>query len=129
MSHIAAFSLLVHDYDEAIHFFTQALNFTLVEDTLLAQGKRWVRVRPSGQKGSDLILARASDKEQKQVVGRQMGGRVGFFLHTDNFVRDHQHMLKQGVKFLEEPRDEPYGIVAVFEDLYGNTWDLLEPTS
>ncbi|TDF35688.1 VOC family protein [Alteromonadaceae bacterium M269] len=127
MPNIAALSLLVSDYDEAIQFFTQALNFELVEDTDLGGGKRWVRVRPNGEQGSDLVLAQASDDEQKQLVGRQMGGRVGFFLHTDDFDRDQQHMLAHGVSFLEEARNEPYGKVAVFEDLYGNTWDLLEP--
>jgi catechol 2,3-dioxygenase-like lactoylglutathione lyase family enzyme len=129
MSHIAAFSILVNDYDEAIHFFTSALNFTLVEDTALETNKRWVRVRPNGVQGSDIILAKASDEEQKKAVGKQMGGRVGFFLHTDDFTRDYQHMLDHGVRFLEEPRNELYGTVAVFEDLYGNTWDLLEPKS
>ena len=127
MSHIAAFSLLVNDYDEAIHFFTQALGFSLVEDTMLEPSKRWVRVRPCGQQGSDIILAKASNEEQKQAVGRQMGGRVGFFLHTDDFMRDYQHMLQHSVRFLEEPRNEPYGTVVVFEDLYCNNWVLLEP--
>jgi catechol 2,3-dioxygenase-like lactoylglutathione lyase family enzyme len=127
MPHIAAFSLLVNDYDQAIAFFTTALGFNLVEDTLLEPGKRWVRVRPAGESGSDIILAKATDDEQKRLVGKQMGGRVGFFLHTDNFERDYQHMRQHNVRFLEEPRHEPYGIVAVFEDLYGNTWDLLQP--
>ena len=127
MPNIAAFSLLVEDYDDAIQFFTQALNFKLVEDTDLGEGKRWVIVRPKGEQGSDVILAKASDSDQKKLVGKQMGGRVGFFLHTDDFERDYQHMQKEGVRFLEEPRYEVYGTVAVFEDLYGNTWDLLEP--
>jgi catechol 2,3-dioxygenase-like lactoylglutathione lyase family enzyme len=127
MPHIAAFSILVNDYDEAIHFFTSALKFKLVEDTMLEPGKRWVRVRPNGQHGSDIVLAKATSDEQKRLVGKQMGGRVGFFLHTEDFNRDYKHMLLHDVSFLEEPRYETYGTVAVFEDLYGNTWDLLEP--
>ncbi len=124
---IAAVTFLVRDYDEAIDYFTKALGFALLEDTSLGNGKRWVRVSP----GSDcaLLLARAATPEQQAHVGHQTGGRVAFFLHTDDFARDHAAMKERGVKFIEEPRHEPYGTVAVFVDLYGNKWDLVEPRS
>jgi catechol 2,3-dioxygenase-like lactoylglutathione lyase family enzyme len=119
-------SLLVHDYDEAIIFFTEKLNFRLVEDTDLGDGKRWVLVAPSGSGESFLLLAKASSSHQKDFVGNQAGGSVFLFLHTDNFWRDYEKMISCGVIFKEKPRTESYGTVAVFEDLYGNKWDLLE---
>ena len=123
---IAHVTYLVRDYDEAIAFFTEKLNFALLEDTLLNDKKRWVLVVPQGGNGSALLLAKADSPEQSQRIGNQTGGRVAFFLHTDDFQRDHQYMLSKGVQFAEAPRHEPYGIVAVFVDLYGNKWDLLE---
>ncbi|EST31034.1 VOC family protein [Streptomyces niveus] len=126
MPHIALVTLVVRDYDEAIAFYTGSLGFDLVEDTDRGDGSRWVVVRPPGGEGA-LLLARAADDAQRGHVGAQTGGRVGFFLHTDDFARDHARMLAAGVRFLEEPRHEPYGSVAVFEDLYGNRWDLLQP--
>jgi catechol 2,3-dioxygenase-like lactoylglutathione lyase family enzyme len=121
-------SLLVRDYDEAIAFFTQTLQFTLVEDTVLSESKRWVLVAPPGSNGTKLLLAKAATPQQESRIGNQTGGRVAFFLHTDDFHRDYAALKSRGVKFLEEPRDESYGAVAVFEDLYGNRWDLLQPT-
>ncbi|XIE80644.1 VOC family protein [Streptomyces sp. SBR177] len=122
-------TLLVRDYDEAVDFFTEALGFALVEDTDRGDGTRWVVVRPRGAAGGGLLLARAEGEAQEAAVGAQAGGRVGFFLHTDDFARDHARMSAAGVRFLEEPRHEPYGSVAVFEDLYGNRWDLLQPAA
>ncbi|MCT4352325.1 VOC family protein [Streptomyces sp. Je 1-79] len=131
MSLIALVTLVVRDYDEALAFYTGALGFDLVEDTARDDGSRWIVVRPAagpdGASGTSLLLARAKSPEEESAVGRQTGGRVGFFLHTDDFTRDHTRMTAAGVHFLEEPRREPYGTVAVFEDLYGNRWDLLEP--
>ncbi|MDN3292486.1 VOC family protein [Streptomyces ficellus] len=128
MSHIALVSLVVRDYDEAIDFYTGALGFALVEDTDRGDGSRWVVVRPRGSAaGTGLLLARAAGPAQEAAVGGQTGGRVGFFLHTEDFAGDRARMLAAGVRFLEQPRHEPYGTVAVFEDLYGNRWDLLEP--
>ncbi|MGW1881351.1 VOC family protein [Streptomyces sp. NPDC001970] len=134
MPRIALITLVVRDYDEAIAFYRDALGFTLVEDTDRGDGSRWVVVRPgdgsgSGSGGTDLLLARAKDDEQLASVGAQTGGRVGFFLHTDDFARDHARMTAAGVRFLEAPRHEPYGTVVVFEDLYGNRWDLLQPAT
>jgi catechol 2,3-dioxygenase-like lactoylglutathione lyase family enzyme len=123
---IAQLALLVRDYDEAIAWFTGVLGFTLVEDTPLGAGKRWVRVLPPGARECGLLLARAAGPEQLAAVGRQSGGRVFLFLHTDDFGRDHAAMKARGVRFVEEPRHEAYGTVAVFEDLYGNRWDLVE---
>jgi catechol 2,3-dioxygenase-like lactoylglutathione lyase family enzyme len=123
---IASVTLVVADYDAAIAFYRDALGFDLLEDTDLGGGKRWVRVAPRGAQTA-LLLARADGDAQRASVGNQTGGRVGFFLHTDDFARDHAAMLARGVRFLEAPRHEPYGTVAVFEDLYGNRWDLLEP--
>ncbi len=122
---IGALTLVVRDYDEAIAWYTGVAGFALVEDTGLGGGKRWVTVAPSGG-GPLLLLAKASGEAQAARVGDQTGGRVGFFLHTDAFDADHARMQAAGVRFLEEPRREPYGSVAVFEDLYGNRWDLLE---
>lgn len=130
MSSIALVTLVVRDYDEAIAFYTDALGFELAEDTDRGDGSRWVVVRPPGDPaGTGLLLARAKGGAQESAVGAQTGGRVGFFLHTDDFARDHARMTAAGVHFLEAPRHEPYGSVAVFEDLYGNRWDLLQPTS
>ena len=120
-------ALVVRDYDEAIAFFTQKLNFTLIEDTYQPeQDKRWVVVAPPGSQGTNLLLARASTSEQEPFVGNQAGGRVFLFLGTDDFWRDHAHMVSLGITFVREPKVEPYGTVAVFKDLYGNLWDLLE---
>ncbi|MCV0394247.1 MAG: VOC family protein [Rhizobiaceae bacterium] len=127
-SRLAHVALLVRDYDEAIGFFRDALRFTLLEDTELGDGKRWVVLRPSGG-GTALLLARAVGADQEAVIGRQAGGRVFLFLETDDFARDHRAMSAAGVKFLEPPRRESYGTVAVFEDLCGNRWDLIEPAA
>ncbi|WP_313529857.1 VOC family protein [Shinella sp.] len=124
---IALFSLLVPDYDAGIAFYCGKLGFDLVEDVALDADKRWVVVRPKGAGESGLLLAVADGERQQQAIGNQMGGRVGFFLHTDDFDRDHASFAAAGVRFLETPRDEPYGKVAVFEDAFGNRWDLLEP--
>jgi catechol 2,3-dioxygenase-like lactoylglutathione lyase family enzyme len=123
---IAQLALLVRDYDEAIGFFTRALGFEVLEDTPVGPGKRWVRVAPPGAKGAVLLLARAATAEQERAVGDQSGGRVFLFLETDDFARDRARMLAHGVRFVEEPRHESYGTVAVFLDLYGNKWDLID---
>jgi len=124
---IAHVALVVRDYDEAISFFTQKLNFVLVEDLYQpAQDKRWVVVAPPGPSGTTLLLARASEPEQESVVGNQTGGRVFLFLSTDNFWRDYHEMVDRGVRFVRIPSEQPYGQVAVFEDLYGNRWDLIQ---
>ena len=127
MSKIATVALLVRDYDEAIAFYRGKLGFALVADTPLGGGKRWVVVAPPSGNGAKLLLARADGTAQATRIGDQTGGRVGFFLETDNFARDHQAFAAAGVSFLEPPRYESYGTVAVFEDLYGNKWDLIEP--
>jgi catechol 2,3-dioxygenase-like lactoylglutathione lyase family enzyme len=120
-------ALVVRDYDEAIEFYTKTLRFTLVEDTCQPeQDKRWVVVAPPGSSGTSLLLARASKPEQEQFIGNQTGGRVFLFLNTDDFWRDYNEMVGRGVNFVREPKTESYGIVAVFEDLYGNLWDLLQ---
>ncbi len=124
---IAHITLVVRDYDEAIAFYTNAMGFRVVEDTRLSESKRWVLVAPRGGKSPCLLLAKAASPEQGSRVGNQTGGRVFLFLHTDDFHRDHDAMKSRGVKFIEEPREESYGTVAVFEDLYGNKWDLLQP--
>ena len=124
---IALLSLLVRDYDEAISFFTDALRFTVVEDRPLGPAKRWVVVAPAGSPGACLLLAKAATPEQLAHAGDQSGGRVFLFLHTDDFWGDYRHMQARGVRFAEEPREEPYGLVAVFLDLYGNRWDLVQP--
>lgn len=128
MQSLGAIAFLVNDYDEAIAFFTQALGFSLVDDMPQGEGKRWVTVAPRASQGTRLLLARAVNDEQRAHVGRQGGGRVFLFLSTDDFAADHARMLAHGVRFREEPRHEPYGTVAVFEDLYGNAWDLIQPT-
>lgn len=127
MTHsITSLSLVVRDYDEAIQYFTRALRFTLVEDTPLGNGKRWVIVKPAGTEGASLLLAQAASPEQQKAVGNQTGGRVFLFLHTDDFWEDYRYMKSQGVQFTEEPRQESFGRVVVFLDLYGNKWDLIE---
>jgi catechol 2,3-dioxygenase-like lactoylglutathione lyase family enzyme len=124
LAHVA---FLVRDYDEALTFFTEVLGFRVVQDKPLPGGKRWLLVAPPGSQGSNLLLAEAATPEQLQQVGRQAGSRVFLFLYTDNFWRDYRLMQAANVNFLESPREEPYGTVAVFEDLYGNKWDLLQP--
>lgn len=123
---LAQVTLVVRDYDEALAYYRDVLGFRVLEDTPLGGGKRWLRVAPAGGKGAGLLLAEAAGPEQAQVVGDQAGGRVFLFLHTTAFVRDHAAMRARGVCFVEDPREEPYGTVAVFEDLYGNRWDLLQ---
>ncbi len=129
-AHLAAVSYLVRDYDEAIAWFTQKLGFTLLQDTPLSHAKRWVVVAPPGAtntpSAAHLLLARAGNAEQLTQVGRAAGGRVAFFLHTDDFARDRAAFEARGVRFREPTRHEPYGTVAVFEDLYGNAWDLVQ---
>jgi len=120
-------ALVVGDYDEAIRFYTEKLNFTVVDDTYQpAQDKRWVLVSPPGSNGLTLLLARASTPEQERFIGNQAGGRVFLFLSTDDFWRDYNRMVSAGITFIREPKVEPYGTVAVFEDLYDNLWDLLQ---
>ena len=123
---IAHVALVVRDYDEAIDYFTRTLGFELLEDTDLGGGKRWVLVAPPGGAGASLLLARAARPDQVSRVGNQTGGRVFLFLHTADFWGDHRAMSERGVEFEEEPRREEYGMVAVFRDLYGNRWDLVE---
>ena len=125
---IAQLALLVNDYDEAIVFYRDKLLFRLVEDTVLSPTKRWVVMAPPGNSNTCLLLAKAANEEQQSRVGNQTGGRVFLFLYTDDFQRDHQRMLAAGINFVREPAVEPYGTVAVFEDLYGNLWDMIEPT-
>ncbi len=127
--HLAHIALLVYDYDEAIRFFTGNLDFKLLEDTELSPGKRWVLVAPPGSQECSLLLAKAADDNQKAQVGNQSGGRVFLFLYTDNFERDYRRYREKGVRFVREPETHGYGTVAVFEDLYGNRWDLLEPST
>jgi catechol 2,3-dioxygenase-like lactoylglutathione lyase family enzyme len=124
---LAYVALLVRDYDEAIAWFTGALGWVLLEDTPREPGKRWVRVAPSLDSPNGLLLARAANEAQLAQVGRFAGGRVGLFVHSDDFAADHAAMLARGVHFMESPRHEAYGKVAVFEDLYGNRWDLIGP--
>jgi catechol 2,3-dioxygenase-like lactoylglutathione lyase family enzyme len=121
-------AIVVNDYDEAIEFYTQKLNFDLIEDTTLSETKRWVLVRPKGTDSCCLLLAKAASEEQQNRVGNQTGGRVFLFLHTDDFNRDYKNMQEKGIVFVRQPVTETYGTVAVFRDLYGNLWDLIEPT-
>jgi len=125
--HIAHIALVVDDYDEAISFYTQKLNFSLLEDTQLSETKRWVKVAPPGNGKCCLLLAKAATGEQKSRVGNQTGGRVFLFLYTDDFWRDYNRMLEQQINFVRPPEEQPYGTVAVFADLYGNLWDLIQP--
>ena len=126
--HIAQIALLVSDYDEAIRFYTLKLHFNLIEDTTLSDTKRWVRIAPPNSSECCLLLAKAANAEQFARVGNQTGGRVFLFLYTDNFSRDYQNLVSQNVRIVREPTVEPYGTVAVFADLYGNLWDLIEPS-
>ncbi|NKN35082.1 VOC family protein [Agrobacterium sp. a22-2] len=119
-------ALIVDDYERAKAFYCDMLGFDCLEDSIQPEGKRWVVVKPKGGDGAGLLLAKAANDMQKAAIGNQTGGRVGFFLKTDDFVRDHAAMSAKGVRFLEEPRHEVYGSVAVFADPYGNTWDLIE---
>jgi len=123
---IGIVTVVVENYDDAIEFYTQKLQFTLAEDTDLGGGKRWVQVSPPNSNGTNLLLAQASSDEQRQVIGNQAGGRVFLFLQTNDFWRDYEAMKSTGVVFTEEPRVEEYGTVVVFQDLYGNKWDLLQ---
>lgn len=125
--HIAHIALVVEDYDQAISFYTEKLNFKLVEDTVLSETKRWVLVSPPGSGSCNLLLAKAANEEQHSRVGNQTGGRVFLFLYTDNFHRDFENLKAKGVTIVREPSTEAYGNVAVFSDLYGNLWDLIEP--
>jgi len=124
LAHIA---IVVNDYDEAIKFYTEKLHFDMVEDTQLSETKRWVLVRPKGSNECCLLLAKAANDEQRSRVGNQTGGRVFLFLHTDNFERDYQNLLDHQIDIVRQPQREEYGTVAVFKDLYGNLWDLIEP--
>jgi catechol 2,3-dioxygenase-like lactoylglutathione lyase family enzyme len=128
---IAHITLVVRDYDEAIAFFTQSLGFELIEDTASTdrQGrdKRWVLIASRGARGTQILLAKAQNEQEASRIGNQTGGRVFLFLHTDDFWRDYRAMREKGVRFVRAPKEEPYGTVAVFEDLYGNKWDLLQP--
>ncbi len=124
---IVNIALVVRDYDEAIDFYTKTLHFELIEDTYQPeQDKRWVVIAPPGSSGTKLLLARATTPAQEASIGNQTGGRVFLFLNTDDFWRDYNEMVERGVRFVREPKTEPYGIVAVFEDLYGNLWDFLQ---
>jgi catechol 2,3-dioxygenase-like lactoylglutathione lyase family enzyme len=129
MRSIGHITFLVRDYDEAIAWFQHGLQFVLVEDTKLSETKRWVLVAPPGNNSPSLLLAQATTTEQQNQIGNQSGGRVLLFLHTDNFPRDYESMKSRGIKFIEAPRHESYGTVAVFMDLYGSKWDLLQPIS
>lgn len=128
MQNLTHIALVVKDYDEAIAFYRDKLNFSLVEDTVLSETKRWVLVAPPGSDGCMLLLAKAANDVQASRIGNQTGGRVFLFLNTDNIQRDYQHLLDEGIKIVRPPSVEVYGTVAVFEDLYGNLWDLIEPT-
>ncbi|MCD6661705.1 MAG: VOC family protein [Lentimicrobium sp.] len=125
---IAHIALLVEDYDDAINFYTRKLDFKLLEDNKLSDNKRWVILAPEGAKECCLLLAKAANKQQIEIVGNQTGGRVFLFLYTDDFWRDYEKMKFRGIKFIRAPQNFEYGTVAVFEDLYGNMWDLIEPS-
>jgi catechol 2,3-dioxygenase-like lactoylglutathione lyase family enzyme len=126
--HIAHIALVVKDYDEAIEFYTRKLNFRLIEDTKLTEEKRWVLIAPPGAKECCLLLAKAASEKQLAAIGNQTGGRVFLFLFTDDFWRDYNSMLTKDIRFVRPPHEEEYGTVAVFEDLFGNLWDLVQPT-
>lgn len=125
---IAHIALVVEDYDDAIEFYTKKLHFDLIEDTVLSETKRWVLVAPKGAKECHLLLAKAANAKQATRIGNQAGGRVFLFLYTDNFARDYQNLLDQNIEIVRPPKTEAYGQVAVFADLYGNLWDLIEPS-
>lgn len=128
MQNIVQITIVVDDYDKAIEYYTSTLRFVLVEDTRLTETKRWVLIAPSGStNGFKLLLAKAANEEQEKFIGHQTGGRVFLFLHTDNFWRDYNNLKACGVQFVREPSKEEYGTVAVFQDVYGNLWDLIEP--
>ena len=127
MQHIAQIALVVNDYDEAIEFYTRKLQFTLIEDSILSEAKRWVVVAPPESSGCKLLLAKAANEEQQSRIGNQTGGRVFLFLHTDNLDRDYKNLVDNNVAIVRPPSDEVYGKVAVFADLYGNLWDMIEP--
>jgi len=127
MQKLANVTLVVDNYDKALKFYLEKLNFTLIEDTKLSETKRWVLISPPGENNTCLLLAEATNEEQKSRIGNQTGGRVFLFLHTNNFERDYNFMISNGVEFIEKPRYEEYGTVAVFSDLYGNLFDLIEP--
>jgi len=124
---LALISLVVDDYDKAIEFYTSKLKFSLIEDNKLSEEKRWVVIKPPGNGNCSLLLAKAANEEQKSRIGNQTGGRVFLFLYTDNFKRDYQNLVDHNIRILREPSTEPYGTVAVFADLFGNMWDLIEP--
>jgi len=126
---LAQITLVVRDYDEAIQFYTQKLHFELIEDTPLSETKRWVLVRPKGTEGCCLLLAKAKNTSEENSVGNQTGGRVFLFLHTDDIERDYQNLMNHDIKIVRPLTEEPFGTVAVFEDLYGNLWDLIEVSS
>ncbi len=126
---IAQITLVVNDYDEAIKFYTQQLNFEVIEDTKLSETKRWIRIKPQGLSQFCLLLAKADGEEQKSRVGNQTGGRVFLFLYTDDFWKDYKNMKAKGISFVREPVEEAWGTVAVFKDLYGNLWDFIEPVN
>ncbi|MCH7398471.1 VOC family protein [Belliella sp. DSM 107340] len=127
--YIAQFALIVDDYDDAIDFYTKKLNFKLLEDTQISDSKRWVRIAPPGATESNchILLAKAVGEQQKNAIGNQTGGRVFLFLHTDDFERDYENLIKQNIKIFRDRSSESFGKVVVFEDLYGNLWDLIEP--
>ena len=124
---LAYITLIIDDYDKAIDFYINKMNFKLIEDTTLSEEKRWVLVKPVGSGDCCLLLAKAAKEQQSSMIGNQTGGRVFLFLHTDNFKRDYQNLLNKGIKIVREPVEEKYGTVAVFQDIYGNNWDLIEP--
>jgi uncharacterized glyoxalase superfamily protein PhnB len=124
LAHIA---IVVNDYDEAIKFYIDKLKFDLIEDTKLSETKRWVRIKPRGEGQTCLLLAKAANDEQQSRVGNQTGGRVFLFLHTDDFERDYKNLIDNGIEIVRPPQKEPYGTVAVFKDMYGNLWDMIEP--
>jgi uncharacterized glyoxalase superfamily protein PhnB len=127
MQHIVQIALVVNDYDEAIEFYTKKLQFTLIEDSILSETKRWVVVAPPESSGCKLLLAKAAGEEQQSRIGNQTGGRVFLFLHTDNFDRDYKNLVDNNITIVRPPSAEVYGKVAVFADLYGNLWDMIEP--
>jgi uncharacterized glyoxalase superfamily protein PhnB len=124
---LAQITIVVRDYDEAIEFYTKKLHFDLIEDTQLSETKRWVLVRPKGSEGCRLLLAKAKNNSEEKSIGNQTGGRVFLFLHTDDIERDYQNLLNHDIKIIRPLTKEPFGTVAVFEDLYGNLWDLIQP--
>ena len=126
---LAQIAIVVNDYDEAIEFYTKKLHFNLIEDTRLSETKRWVVIRPKGSNECCLLLAKAANEEQRSRIGNQTGGRVFLFLYTDNFERDHKNLLDNKIEIVRGPVKEEYGTVLVFKDIYGNLWDLIEPTS